>query len=166
MVREYNRSDWSEVCRVFDVSKPRELASAGIEASFVPLADDEARSASFARSTVFVWSEEEALRGFVGYEGSYIGWLFVDPVAFRRGIARALLREVLPRIEGAPWLWAMKSNAAAVALYCSEGFEVVEEKETQNGGLPCTAVKLSRRDNQPNKAPEPTTMAVTPRAIS
>lgn len=143
MIRAYHPSDWNEVCRIFDSSKPLELASAGIEASFVPLADDAARIASFHRSTVLVWSNESTLRGFVGHEGNYIGWLFVDPIAFRRGIASALLRSVLPRIEGDAWLWVAKGNHAAIALYRSEGFEPVEVRDLWNKGLPCMAVKLS-----------------------
>jgi ribosomal protein S18 acetylase RimI-like enzyme len=145
MIREYRASDWNEVCRVFDLAKPRELATAGVEASFVPLADDVNRHASFRKSTLLVWHDAGKVDGFAGYDGSYIGWLFVDPAMFRRGIARALLRAILERIEGEPWLWSMKHNAAAIALYRSEGFAIVEERETQNGGLPCSAVKLSRR---------------------
>ncbi|MGA2445654.1 MAG: GNAT family N-acetyltransferase [Opitutaceae bacterium] len=161
MIREYHQRDWSEVCRVFDRSKPHELAAGGIGESFVPLADDEKRIADFARSTVFVWEEKGKLRGFVGHEGSYIGWLFVDPAAFRSGIARALLRHILPRLNGEPWLWAMKNNRAAISLYRSEGFEIVEERETQNGGMPCLAVKLQLRKKAPKQqSPEPTPQAV------
>jgi ribosomal protein S18 acetylase RimI-like enzyme len=145
MVREYHELDWREVCRVFDQSKPHELATAGVGESFLPLANDKKRIADFAKSTVFVWEENGRLRGFAGYDGSYVSWLFVDPTAFRRGIARALLRHVLPRMEEEPWLWAMKNNRAAISLYESEDFKIVEERETQNEGMPCIAVKLQRR---------------------
>jgi ribosomal protein S18 acetylase RimI-like enzyme len=145
MIREYQEPDWSEVCRVFDLSKPYELATAGLGESFVPLRDDSKRIAAFAKSAVFVWVENGKLRGFVGYDGSYISWFFVDPTAFRKGIARALLRHMLSRMEEEPWLWAMKNNRAAVSLYESEGFKIVEERQTQNEGMPCMAVKLQRR---------------------
>jgi len=144
MIREYRQSDWSEVCRVFDRSKPCELATGGISASFRPLAEDTPRITEFAASTVFVWEEDGRVSGFAGYQGNYLGWLFVDPAAFRRGIARALLRHVVPRMGAAPWLWAMKQNRAAISLYESEGFEVVEERSTHSGGLLCTVVKLRR----------------------
>ena len=144
MIREYRQSDWSEVCRVFDRAKPHELATGGISASMVPLAEDVQRTTEFAASTVFVWEEDGKIRGFAGHQGNYLGWLFVDPAAFRRGIARALLRHVVPRMGAAPWLWAMKGNRAAIALYASEGFEVVEERSTHHGGRLCTVVKLRR----------------------
>ena len=145
MIREYRATDWTEVCRVFDLSKPHELASGGIEASFVPLAKDEARMAQFSKGTVFVWEENQALRGFAGFDGAYIGWLFVDPSAFRKRIGRDLLQHLIAQIEGDPWLWALKTNHAAIGLYESEGFEIVDERLSQNGGMPCFAVKLTRR---------------------
>lgn len=156
MIREYRESDWSEVCRVFDLSKPYELATGGVAESFVPLAKDGDRIASFAKSRIFVWEEKGKLLGFAGHKGSYIGWLFVDPAAFRRGIARALLRHMLQRVSDEPWLWSMKGNQAAISLYQSESFKIVEEQETQNGGLPCIAVKLVRRKFEPDQPPQPT----------
>jgi ribosomal protein S18 acetylase RimI-like enzyme len=153
MIREYQETDWKEVCRVFDLSKPHELASGGIEASFVPLAKDEARMAQFSKSTVFVWEENQALRGFAGFDGVFIGWLFVDPSAFRKRIGRDLLQHLIAQIEGDPWLWALKTNHAALGLYQSEGFEIVDERPSQNGGMPCFAVKLTRR-RRPNHPPQ------------
>jgi hypothetical protein len=44
MIREYEKTDWPEVCRVFGLSKPHELVTGGIAASFVPLAKDESRT--------------------------------------------------------------------------------------------------------------------------
>jgi ribosomal protein S18 acetylase RimI-like enzyme len=152
VIRDYEISDWKEVCRVFNAAKPLELATAQVESSFVPLEKDEPRLAAFSRSTVIVWHDRAQVVGFAGYEGAYIGWLFVDPPFFRRGIARALLRAISARIGGKAWLWCMKSNAPALALYYSEGFEIVDQRETQNRWLPCTAVKLSRKEKEPSQA--------------
>lgn len=145
MIRHYEASDWSEVCRVFDLAKPLELATAGVEGAFVPLAKHEASLQLFARSKVYVWAEGSAVRGFAGHTGAYIGWLFVEPNACRKGIGRALLRRVTARIDGQPWLWVMKSNHGALALYRSEGFEIVEEQQRGNDGRPYAAVKLARK---------------------
>jgi ribosomal protein S18 acetylase RimI-like enzyme len=152
MIREYEKTDWPEVCRVFDLSKPHELATGGIAASFVPLARDEPRIAQFSKSTVIVWEEKQALRGFAGFDGNYIGWLFVEPAAFRKGIGRVLLRHLVTRMNGEPWLWALKTNHGAIHLYESEDFEIVEERPSQNGGMPCVAVKLAQR-KKPNQPP-------------
>ena len=156
MIRAYQQSHRSEVCRVFDCSKPYELASGGVIESFVPLATDEKRMTDFSNSTIFVWDEAGTLRGFIGNSGSFIGWLFVDRSAFRKGIGRALLRYLLASTPGEPWLWAMKNNQAAISLYRSEGFDIVEERSSHNGGLPCKAVKLCYSRKKPNQSPQPT----------
>ncbi len=145
MIRDYQVSDWTEVCRVYDASKPYELATGGIEASFIPLATDTKRIELFSNSKVYVWEEEGVLRGFVGNKGTYISWLLIDPVAFRRGLARALLRHIVPRITGEPWLWVLKDNKPAITLYSSEGFEIEKEWPANNGGLPCIALEMRLR---------------------
>ncbi len=145
MIRRYQDSDWEEACRVIDLSKPYELQAAGVAASFVPLASDARRIADFQKSEVYVWEEAGRLRGLVGHQGCFIGWLFVEPAAFRRGIAQALLGHVLARIAGDPWLWAMKENRPALALYQKNGFIILEERPTENAGLPCTAVRLGKK---------------------
>lgn len=144
MIRPYQDSDWPMVCAVYDQSKPRELASAGVEASFTPLADDPPRIADFHHSDVHVFEENGRILGFAGRRGDYISWLYVAPNHFRRGIGRALLRELMSRIAGQPWLWSMKGNYAAISLYESEGFRIVEERTTQNRGMSAPAVKLER----------------------
>lgn len=149
MIRDYQESDWSGVCRVYDASRPLELASAGVEASFVPLARDPRRIASFTASVMVVWHEANTVTGFACHRGDYISGLFVDPASFRKGIGRALLRNLVPRMPGEPWLWAAKGNLAAVALYRGESFEITEERETTNGGLSCTVVKMMLRRPRP-----------------
>jgi ribosomal-protein-alanine N-acetyltransferase len=50
--------------------------------------------------------------------------LAVDPAERRSGIARALLSEALARAQGAWFLEVRASNAAAIRLYESAGFEI------------------------------------------
>jgi hypothetical protein len=64
MIREYRDSDWSAVCDTFDRSKPFELESGGVGASFVRLADDAERTAGFPKSSVFVFEDNGHLLGF------------------------------------------------------------------------------------------------------
>jgi ribosomal protein S18 acetylase RimI-like enzyme len=149
MIREYRPSDWPEICRVFDRSRPHELASGGINGAFLPLAKDEKRQARFAKCQTWVWDGGGKVCGFVSFVGPYIDWLYVDPEIFRQGIGRALLRFALGQIVGKPWLWSMQGNHGAIALYHSEGFEIVEVKQSESGGVPCMAVRMAR--NSPTK---------------
>lgn len=144
MIRPYIASDWPDVCRVYDASKPIELRCGGVEASFVPLRDDHLRIDEFATSSIRVWEEDQDLFGFVGYRKDFIGWLFVHPDAFRRGIGRALLSSAVAQIEGDPYLWTMRENESAIRLYASVGFQIVEHRKTQNRGMPCHAVKMKK----------------------
>jgi [ribosomal protein S18]-alanine N-acetyltransferase len=69
----------------------------------------------------------------VGYAGlarvdaeAEVHTLAVDPAHRRRGIGRALLRAVLDHVMGATvFLEVRTDNAAAIALYRSEGFTVI-----------------------------------------
>jgi len=144
MIRDYESRDWPEVCRVYDLSKPIELKAAGIEASFLPLACDMPRIEQFGTCAFRVWEEDGRLLGFVGARRNFVGWLFVEPTSFRRGIARTLLRVAIDAMEGDAWLWALKQNLAALELYRREGFRIAEERPTQNGGLLCMALRLER----------------------
>ena len=118
MIREFRESDWEAVCDIFDRSKAIELKSGNIGASFVRLAEDTERTADFLKSRVYVFEDAGRLLGFAGHEGDYIGWLFVDPAAFRQGVGRALLRHCLARISG-EWACLEKTDTN------SGGFDVV-----------------------------------------
>lgn len=139
-IRPYQESDWPEICRVYDAAKPLELRVDGIQPVFPPLAEDKMWADNFRHNEVFVATDGEGLTGFAGFTGPYIGWMFVDPAHFRRGIGRALLRRVLAEMDGDAWLWSLKGNDRAAALYQSEGFEALDERPALHGGVPCTAV--------------------------
>lgn len=132
-VREYRESDWPTVCQIYDLAKPHEVMASGFKGSPLPLQKDQRQIDSFRRQNVFVYETSKGVLGFAGFEDNYIGWLFVSPEYFRHGIARSLLKHVLTEMSGHPWLYAMKNHFAAVDLYLSEGFSVVEEIQTVHG---------------------------------
>lgn len=140
MIRPYEESDWPEICRVYDAAKPLELIMDGVQPSFPPLAADKMWVDNFRSNHVFVATDGDRLTGFAGYTGPYIGWMFVDPACFRRGIGRALLRRLLEEIDGDAWLWSLKGNDRAAALYRNEGFEPIDERPAKHGDRSCTAV--------------------------
>jgi GNAT superfamily N-acetyltransferase len=140
MIRPYEETDWPEICRVYDASKPQELRIDGAQPVFPPLATDELWRNNFRSNQVYVATDAGRITGFAGFTGPYIGWMFVDPAFFRRGIGRALLRRVLDEIDGDAWLWSLKGNERAASLYRSEGFEPIDERPATHGGVPCIAV--------------------------
>jgi GNAT superfamily N-acetyltransferase len=87
--------------------------------------------------TVLV-AEDSALDGApIGYafwleQTGHVSHLVVDPGARNRGVGRALIEAVRPRMIAAGWKrWSLnvkKENAPAIALYRRCGFEIVGER--------------------------------------
>lgn len=135
--------DWNALYRVHDASRPRELEGSCDPRAFIPLADDPEVD-GLHRSTIVVAREEGEILGFAGVEGDYLGWLYVHPDHFGRGIGRALLRAALALIPGEPWTIVLAGNRPAIRLYESEGFREVSRFEGDNAGYPITGLRLAK----------------------
>jgi ribosomal protein S18 acetylase RimI-like enzyme len=142
-IREYCDDDWPVVCAVHDRARPDELLGSCDPRAFVPLAAEQDDAESFQRSRKFVACVGEQVVGFVGIDGTYLSWLYVDPTYYRRGIGRRLLRLALQLIGPQAWTVVLAGNIRARRLYESEGFPVVHSYETTNAGYPCTCVQLA-----------------------
>ena len=143
VVRPYLEADWGAVCAIHDRSRKDELAGSCDPRAFVPLAAEQEDALSFHRSRKFVACLGNPLVGFVGIDGSYVSWLYVDPVYYRQGIGRHLLRMAVRLIGSQAWTIALAGNTRARRLYESEGFEVVRTFEGSNAGYPCACVQLA-----------------------
>jgi ribosomal protein S18 acetylase RimI-like enzyme len=132
----------------------------------VPLAAERSDAESFRRSRKFVASLGEKVVGFVGVDGAYVSWLYVDPDYYGRGIGRRLLRFAVALIGTGAWTICLAANTGARHLYESEGFQVSETFAAANAGYPCDCVRLTRapstrvagsqRSGLPNKRMQPT----------
>jgi ribosomal protein S18 acetylase RimI-like enzyme len=142
-IRAYGDDDWPMVCAVHDRARPDELRGSCDPRAFVPLATDQDDTASFQRSRKFVACVGEQVVGFVGIDGTYLSWLYVDPAYYGQGIGRRLLRLGLQLIGPQAWTIVLAGNIRARRLYESEGFRVVRFYESTNGGYPCTCVQLT-----------------------
>ena len=142
-IREYRDADWSAVCAVHDRARPDELRGSCDPRAFVPLAEEQDDAASFQRSRKFVACVGGQVVGFVGVDGTYLSWLYVDPASYGRGIGRQLLRWGVRRIGPQAWTVVLAGNTRARRLYAGEGFQVVHTFESVNAGYPCTCVQLA-----------------------
>ncbi len=154
VIRAYADADWPAVCAVHDRARPDELRGSCDPRAFVPLAEDEGDAASFNRSRKFVACSGEQVVGFVGVDGTYLSWLYVDPALYGQGIGRRLLRLGLRLIGPQAWTVALAGNTRALRLYESEGFQVVDTSSSANAGYPCMSVKLSLSASEP-RSPGP-----------
>ena len=140
-IREYSDEDWEAICRVHDRARPDELRGSCDPRAFVPLAEDpEAKDVHSSRK--FVACDGEVVVGFVGVEGAYLSYLYVDPEYYGRGIGRRLLRLGMDLAGPEVNTIALDGNARALALYESEGFRAIRTFDCENAGYPCTCVRL------------------------
>ncbi len=142
-IRAYRDGDWPAVCRVHDHARPDELSGSCDPRAFVPLAEERSEAESVHRSRKFVACVGEKVVGFVGVDGTYVSWLYVDPDHYGRGIGRRLLRLAVDLIGADAWTVCLAENANARRLYEREGFRVSETFAAANNGYPCTCVRLT-----------------------
>jgi ribosomal protein S18 acetylase RimI-like enzyme len=143
VIRAYCDADWSAVCAVHDRARPDELCGSCDPRAFIPLAEERDDAESFQRSRKFVACHGERVVGFVGIDGIYLSWLYVDPAYYGQGIGRRLLRVGLQLIGQRAWTVVLAGNLRARRLYESESFQVVRTYESANAGYPCTCLHLA-----------------------
>lgn len=124
-IRPYQTADWPGICRVHDAARVFELEASGLSDAFLALEDTGEEEGLF-EATLLVAEIDGQVVGFAGYTDDEVTWLYVEPARFRQGIGRALVDAVL-RAAGKPLaLDVLTGNSAALALYLSAGFTIVE----------------------------------------
>lgn len=142
-IRDYQTSDWPEVCRIHDQARVQELVWGGVDpAAFLPMATVAERDEFFASRTL-VAELDGRVMGFISWSGNYITWLYVDPAAQRRSIGRNLLNQALAQIGSEMWTNCLAGDSPAIALYESAGMHVVQSRRTTCEGQPCTGLRLA-----------------------
>lgn len=131
-IRGYETRDWERIQAIHDEARRRELALAGLEAAFLPLAVAAEREGLFDYQLA-VAELDGAVAGFVAYTDEELAWLYVDQAMGRRGVGRALARHALERAGRPMSVEVLQGNEPALALYRSLGFRDVE---TVTGHMP------------------------------
>jgi ribosomal protein S18 acetylase RimI-like enzyme len=141
--RDYQDADWKAICQIHDRSRPDELRGSCDSRAFVPIEQDK-EVEGLKASRKFVACIDEQVVGFVGLDGKYLAWLYVDPDHYGKGIGRELLKMGLREIGDGAWTIVLDGNRKAISLYESEGFQEVRRFESDNAGYPCTCLRLER----------------------
>jgi GNAT superfamily N-acetyltransferase len=145
-IRSYQSADWAHICRVHDSARPDELEGSCDPRAFVPIEKDP-EVEHLKKCRKLVAALDGRVIGFIGVDGDYLGWLYVDPACYGQGIGRELLQEGLKLIDGKAWTIALAGNHRAVYLYTSEGFHEVNRYQSENAGYPCTCLRLERDES-------------------
>ena len=142
--RAYADKDWQAICQIHDLARPDELHGSCDPRGFIPIEQDkEVEDLKACRK--FVACSAEQVVGFVGVDGKYLAWLYIDPSQYGKGIGRELLRIGLREIGEGAWTIALDGNYKAIKLYESEGFQEVKRFAGENNGYPCTCLRLERK---------------------
>ncbi|MBT3189085.1 MAG: GNAT family N-acetyltransferase [Anaerolineae bacterium] len=144
-IRPYKEKDWKRICAIHDAARPDELLGSCDPRAFVPIEkDDEVEE--LKKSDKFVAVDEDEVVGFVGVDGTYLAWLYVNPDYYHQGIGRRLLQNGIETIGSGAWTIVLDGNKNAISLYKSEGFIEARRFKSDNAGYPCTCLRLERKD--------------------
>ncbi len=147
IIRNYNKSsDWEQVSKIYDLSKPDEMVGLVNSALIIPLAQDDKMLCYFNESIIWVYEDEHKIFGFIGLKENVISWLFVHPDFRRKGVARKLITKLTEEHNHALKLNIVKNNHAAMSLYLDLGFKAFEEFVGKMYGqaIPAVRMKLSK----------------------
>lgn len=132
-IRAYQPRDWEKLCEIHDAARKIELANAGLDAAFLPLAIAAEKEKLFEYE-LHVAGQDGCVVGFVAYHEDEIAWLYVAPEAMRRGIGHRLVSYVVANTTVRPLLVeVLCGNEPAKALYEKCGFTL---KEIASGQMP------------------------------
>ena len=145
-LRRYRPEDWPRLCQIHDAARRDELASSGLDSAFLTL-EQTAEAEGLFDGIVLVAVDEWEVRGFVAFTEDELTWIYVDPTQYRKGIGRALLRQAVEAAGATVKAEVLVRNQAALALYLSEGFEIVKRvdgKLTGNEAFAASGYLLRR----------------------
>ena len=146
LIRPYQPTDWSRLCEIHDAARLDELRlTIGVDA-FLTLKQT-AKNEGLFDDKLYVAEVDGIVQGFVAYGDEELAWLYVNPACYKQGVGRALLRHAMADSDPAMEIELLDGNAPALALYLSEGFEVVERVEGRlegNEDFAATGLLLQR----------------------
>ena len=146
-MRDYCREDFDALTRLYQRSKGDEFRfESGWPKRFsvIPLPCDEHRLKAFSNANALVLPSEKGLAGAIYWQGGHIVGLLVDPQSRGRGLGRAMVHEVLGRMEETATLEVVASNRPAVRLYESLEFQRVGQRDRAYQGVPVTVLMMKR----------------------
>ena len=141
-LRPYAIDDWAAVREVYDLAKPDEMRGVMDTFAIPALELDPEMMALFRDSEITVMEHAGRLVGFAGSRENSITWLFVHPSFRRIGVATALVRTIVARLEPPVTLNVVGTNVAARAVYERIGFKLEREFTGQFHGRPCPVARL------------------------
>lgn len=108
------------------------VSSVGVDA-FLSLAAT-AENEGLFEGEVWVACDDKTVVGFIAFVDDEVTWLYVSPDHYRQGIGKSLLRHAIARCGDTVSTSVLSGNIAALNLYLSEGFRIIETKTGKLNG--------------------------------
>jgi ribosomal protein S18 acetylase RimI-like enzyme len=132
-IRPYSQNDWQFLCAIHDSARLYELQSAGLTDAFLNL-EDTAENEGLFDGDLFVAEINDKIYGFAACSGGELTWLYVDPMSFRQGVGRQLVRHAINLSGGNLNTEVLVGNESALNLYLSEGFKIIRRSDGKLAG--------------------------------
>ena len=132
VIRDYCKEDWPRLQAIHDAARQNELALAGLEKAFLPLAVAAESEGLFDYTVRVAWLEDTAA-GFSAFAEGELAWLYVDPSLSRRGIGTRLVQDALAHMGRPAVVEVLSGNEPARRLYERCGFRLMK---TASGRMP------------------------------
>ena len=130
--RPYCEKDFSRICEIHDAARLDELSHSGQQDAYIPLMEAAKKEGLFDYSLV-VAEKSDHTAGFAAFHPDELGWLYVDPLMYRQGIASLLVNHVVQQGKPEIYVEILQANTPALRLYQSLGFQL---SKTVNGNMP------------------------------
>ncbi|MGL5059880.1 MAG: GNAT family N-acetyltransferase [Microcoleus sp.] len=132
-LRKYQSADWDAIAAIHDRARLDELRDSVGVAAFLSL-EATAENEDLFAGEVWVACDGETVVGFVAFADDEVTWLYVSPDRYREGIGKKLLRQAIAQCGETVCTSVLSGNDAALNLYLSEGFKIVETKTGKLNG--------------------------------
>ncbi|HPQ93997.1 MAG: GNAT family N-acetyltransferase [Thiothrix sp.] len=109
-----------------------------------PIAENPKLGVLFDHSVMHVFEEQRLIKGFVGYIGDHIIWLYVHPDYRGQKIGKRLITHAINELGGKATITIVKSNRIAMACYRNLGFSGVDEFEFEFQQQMIKALRMER----------------------
>lgn len=132
-LRQYVPAEWGRLCEIHDAARKYELSAAGLSDAFLSL-EQTAHEEGLFDGQLIVAEVNNQVQGFAAFTDGELTWLYVDPLMYRKGVGRALLKYVIAACGAELTTEVLVGNDAALALYLAEGFVIQQRADGKLAG--------------------------------
>jgi len=128
MIREFKENDLNSIMRLW--LETNITAHSFIDEYYWKSNYDNVKQ-MMPEAKIFVYEENNSIKGFIGLSGNYIAGIFVEILCQSKGVGKALLDHIKER-NPELLLQVYKKNNKAVRFYLREGFVIANEQIDKN----------------------------------